>query len=257
MSRRRGRACEWTRATSRRGTYGRPESGRVRSRVSSQPGSSSSIRITPRATGRSSPRHSSTISRRLRPGAEELGVDARRDDPIVAGEPLARGRGRALGRGDERVDPARAASRAAPSPAGSRAAPARRSSRPRSSARAQREVGEARQRRARSRGRGRSRRARARPSDSRASRPERPCCFAGRSAPPGRSRSPRRRRRRAATRRPVAEIGRAARRREHGDRVSELAQLGGDARDVVVHLVRRRPRERRDQAEPHGPNRRD
>ena len=55
-------------AASRRGTYGRPESGRVRSSTSSQPGSSSSIRITPRASGRSRPRHSSTISCRFRPG---------------------------------------------------------------------------------------------------------------------------------------------------------------------------------------------
>ena len=51
-----------------RGTYGRPENGRVFNSTSSQPGSSSSIRITLRASWRSTPRHSSTITRRLRPG---------------------------------------------------------------------------------------------------------------------------------------------------------------------------------------------
>ena len=71
---------------------GCPESGRVRSSTSSQPGSSSSIRITPRATGRSRPRHSRTICFRLRPGRKSAGVDAGGDDAVVAGEALGGGR---------------------------------------------------------------------------------------------------------------------------------------------------------------------
>ena len=45
------------------------------------------------------------------------------------------------------------------------------------------------------------------------------------------------------------KVGRAAGGGEHGDGVPEPPQLGGDTGDVLVHLVRLRPGERRDQAD--------
>ena len=48
-----------------------------------------------------------------------------------------------------------------------------------------------------------------------------------------------------------AQIGGPARGSEHGHAVPELAQLGGDTGDVVVDLVGHRPGERRDEADPH------
>ena len=50
------------------------------------------------------------------------------------------------------------------------------------------------------------------------------------------------------------EIARAARRREDGDAVPELAQFRGDAGDVLVYIVRLRPREGRDQADAEEPS---
>jgi hypothetical protein len=47
-----------------------------------------------------------------------------------------------------------------------------------------------------------------------------------------------------------AKVGRAVRRREHGDLVAELAQLPRGPGDVLVHVVRLRPRERRDETDP-------
>ena len=52
------------------------------------------------------------------------------------------------------------------------------------------------------------------------------------------------------------QVGRAARRSEHGDRVPERPQLPRDPGDVLVDVVRLRPRERRHeaQAETHAPS---
>ena len=45
------------------------------------------------------------------------------------------------------------------------------------------------------------------------------------------------------------QVGRTARRRDHGHLVPEPAQLVADASDVLVDLVRLRPGERRDEAD--------
>ena len=129
------------------GTSGRPASGFVRRKTSSQPGSS---RERPhdraRRAGARRAATRATISRRFSAGPEELEVDPGRDEPVVAGEALGRCLGRLLGGRDERVDARRAAARAAPCRAGSRAAPARRSVATAKRVRvAQREVREARQ----------------------------------------------------------------------------------------------------------------
>ena len=47
------------------------------------------------------------------------------------------------------------------------------------------------------------------------------------------------------------ELRRAARRSEDADAVAAAPESRGDARDMVVGLVRQRPRERRDETDPH------
>ena len=48
---------------------------------------------------------------------------------------------------------------------------------------------------------------------------------------------------------PVPEVAGAGRRRDDGHHMAELAKLGRDTGDVVVHVVRLRPRERRDETD--------
>ena len=96
------RTC--TRCARSRGIAGRPISGRVRSRTTSQPGRSRTARSTPRATTRSLGRSSTTIVFDFVAGREQRRVDAGRDEAVVAREPL-------LGSGAHRLRSARAARR--------------------------------------------------------------------------------------------------------------------------------------------------
>ena len=193
-----------TRSRSASGIPGRVESGFVRSSTASQPGSSRSERSAARATGSEPEVQLDHDELPLRAGPEELGVDAGRDDPVVAREALRRrGRGR-LRRGDQRVDAgqqllAQRPPRRVAEPVGREEA--------RDAERLASRAGRGTRcsaARARSRGRRRSRPAAARAGGSRARRPGRRGSSAARPARPFRSRSsprPRRARARAARRR--------------------------------------------------------
>ena len=138
---RRGRSARDA-VASRRGIVGRPASGFVRRKTSSQSGSSRSARSTARRAGA---RRGATRARRAFASArtEELGVDAFGRGGSRPG--TARRRVRDLGEAATSASTRRGAGRAAPSRAGSRAARRRRSSRPQRRCVAQREVREARQ----------------------------------------------------------------------------------------------------------------
>ena len=225
-----------TRSRSASGMPGRVESGFVRSSTASQPGSSFSERSAARATG-SEPECSSITTRfRFAPGRKRLGVDARREDPIVAGEALRRRRGGRLGGGDQRVDPgeqllAQGPPRRIAEPVGREEA--------RDAERlgvAQREVRDARQPRLEA------------VDDVEAALLEREAevrADADRDAEAGATRdgnggADRDRLGGVAAREratPCREVGRPPRRREHGDRVPQRAQLLRDPGDMLVDVV--------------------
>ena len=243
------RTC--TRAARSRGIAGRPISGRVRSRTTSQPGRSRSACSTPRATTRSFGRSSTTIVLRLLGRGEQRRVDAGRERgdsrpgtaPRLLREPSRSARSaRRAGR---------AASRAASARADSRAGSATRTSRPRV--------------------RRLSRSARYESDGNPGSNPcttsNWPCASAsarfartptgtpicdrreiGTAGPTAITSASLASRERATAREQVAA---ARRRREHGHLVAEVAKSARDAGDVVVDVVRLRPGERRDQADPH------
>ncbi len=180
--------------------------------------------------------------------AEERPVDPRRDHRVVAGEALGRRLRRLLGCGEQRVDPAeqpRALRLARREEEAVRREERRDGERVRV---AQREVREARQprleavddveravgeceREVRADADGRGHRAAAGDGQCGADRDH-----VAELAPL--QRAPAR-----------AEVGGAVGRRQHGDGVAESPQLAGDAGDVVVHVVRLRPGERRDEAD--------
>ena len=187
----------------------------------------------------------------LRRGAEELEVDAGRDDAIVAGEAQRGGGGRLCRRGEESVDPAE---QLVPQRAARRVAEAVRAHERGHGERlrvAQREVGDARQagleavddvvaalleREAEVRAHADGH-AQARASRHGHRRTDRDHLGVGAAAE------------RAAAR---EQVGPAARGRQHGHRVTEAAERLRDASDVLVHVVRLRPRERGHEADAKG-----
>ena len=249
-ARARGRAA-------RAGSSAGPASGFVRRKTSSQSGSSRSARTTARderaLAGPPLERRRAFASCA---GLEELGVDALGDD---RGTRPGSARAAACGRLRRRAT----ARRCAPSePLALRRA--RRVAEPlgreeardgRARARlAQREVREARQPRLEAVDDVEVARGRARARGSPARRPARRSGCGARSGTAGPT-AISRRVGAVAQRAPAGgEVGRAVRRREHRHRVPALAQRRGDAGDVLVDVVRLRPRERRHEAdaESHG-----
>ena len=183
----------------------------------------------------------------LLPGTEELEVDAGRDDRVVAGEAFGRGVRRLAARRDEGVDATEqplalnAAGRVAETLRREKARDGERLGIPQGQVRQARQAGlEAvhdvvapdregeREVRAHA-----DRHADPAPPRDRHRRPESNDVGVGaveKRPPPG------------------EQVGRPARRREDGDVMAELAEPGGDACDVLVHVVRLRPGERRDEA---------
>ena len=237
-----------TRSRSVGGIGGRVESGFVRRSTALQPGSSRSERSAARATGREPEVSSITTSRRLPAGANSAVStpgETRRKSPGKRSAAAAAVRSRSPGA--RRCAPA--ASRAARAGAGSRAARTRGTSRPRAPAsRAGRGTMLAGP--ARSRARRRSGPARARAGGWRERPPERRGSTGARpTAAPIAIRS-------ASLAAPSArvagdEVGVPARGRQDGDRVAERAEPPGDPGDVLVHVVRLRPRERGHEADLH------
>ena len=239
------------RAPAQRPRQRRPAGERLRAQEDELPARQRSrAPARPRGSARRSPgRHSSTTSCRLRPGRKSSRSTPGRDHAVVAGQPLGRGlRGRAR-RSRRARRSGRAAARAAPCPAGSRAARARGRSRPRRRAR------------------------RAAPGTRGSAGPgSKPCTtsYSPRASASERlartpTGTPIRLRRETGTAGPSAisscaaaveqraaagdQVGRARRRREHGDVVAEAAQLLRDPGHVLVDVVRPRPGERRDQTD--------
>jgi len=184
-------------------------------------------------------------------GTKQIGVDALGDDPVLARKALRRGVGRFGGRRHERIDAReellalRLAGRIAEALRGEEARHAQRAGVP------QREVRQARQARLEpvhdvERAAGERRRQVRADADRKSD-----------AAPAGdRDRGPERDQRRlsaVAQRAPAGrEVRGPVRRSKHADRVATLPQGVGDARDVLVHVVRLRPRKRRDQANSKG-----
>ena len=251
---RRGRSRMRTRPASSRGIAGRGDQ-RARAEEDELPvraarAARASRRGRRRARSGAARRRSSCCFARRR---EERRVDAGREHAVVAGEALLRRGARLVGERDQRVDARRAASRAASGPAGSRAGSVRRTSR----------------RRARPCRAARDRRATAVPARSRGRRRSRPGASAWRRfawTPTGTPSCERRETGiagpsaitsagspRASARRPAS---RSAARVDGASTVTswpERAQGGRHPGDVVVHVVRLRPRERRHQADAHRP----
>ena len=187
----------------------------------------------------------------LLPGLEELGVDAFRDDPVVAREALRRRVGRLRRRGDEGVDPCEQL--LALRLRGRVPEPLRREEARNAQCACipEREVREARQAGLEA------------VDDVELSAGERCGQVRADSDRQADSASPRdrhgraqrdQRRLEAVTQGAPArrEVGRAVRRREDADRVAARPERVGDPRDVFVHVVRLRPRERRHQADSQG-----
>ena len=207
-------------------------------------------RITPRAITRSFGRSSTTIVFVLAAGREERRVDAGREQPVVAGEALLGRLARRLGERDQRVE---AREQLLALRAGRRVAePVRRRER-RDAQRvavAEREVGERRQ-----------------AGLEAVHDVEPPCCSAsdrfactptgtpicerreiGTAGPTAitSALSPR-----CSARRPASRSAARVDGAMHRHFVAEPPQFDRDAADVLVHVVRLRPRERRHQADPH------
>ena len=201
-----------TRPARSRGIAGRPISGRVRSRTTSQPGSSRSARSTPRATTRSFGRSSTTIVLLLRRGEKSVVSTPGETSAVVAGEPLL-GRGaNGLVQRDQRVEPAEQllALRAG----GRIAEPVRRGERGDRErvGVAEREVGERRQPGLEAVHDVELRPARARAPGSPGRRPARPSASGARSGSPARPRSRRRCSPRVERAAPGEQVGRPRRR---------------------------------------------
>ena len=188
------RTC--TRSRSGRGIVGRPVSGFVRSRMSSQSGSSASSCSTPRTSGRSSGRHSSTIELALAPATEHGGVDTLPTRSRSDRGSARRGLRRRLVVATSASSRPRSRSRCA-RPGGYDRRSGERRSRPSLRRRPAALGMTTRAGPARTRARRRSGRPRGRARGSRARRRERRFGCAVRSAPPARARRPRRRDRRA------------------------------------------------------------
>ncbi len=240
----------WTRRARPRGTAGRPISDRVRRSTASQSSSSRSSCSTPRATTRSFGRSSTTIVRRFSPGLKRVGVDAGRDDEVVAGKAFLGRVAHVVGEGDQRVDPPQQllplrACRRVPEPVDG--GEGRDPERVRV---AEGQVGERRQPRVepvhevvrallerlaevRLHAHGDAELRPARHRHRRAHGEHVGLLAAQQRAPPGQ------------------QVGRPGGRRDHRHLVAARPQGTRDACDVVVHVVRLRPRKRRHQADPH------
>ena len=240
------------RVRGRAGSRAGRSAGVVRSSTTSQSGSSRSACSTPRAT-------SALVRAQLdddrlplrRPARSSVGVDAGREQAVVAREALLGRVAHRLVERDQRVEPPEQllALRAR----GRIAEPVRRDERrdrERVACRGARGR-RATAARARSRARRRTRPARARARGSPGRRPARRAASGARSGSPGRPRSRRRRSPRSSARRPAS---RSAARVDGASTVTSCpsaTQRAGDARDVLVDVVRLRPRERRHEADAH------
>ena len=234
--------------------YGRVDSGFVRSRVSRQSGSSPSVWSAARSRGRSVWRHSSTISRSLSHRLEQRRVDAFRHDPVVAREAQGRRVGHLPGRRQQHVDsPEQLLALRAPGRIGEALGGQERRD-GQALGLAQREVREARQRGLEAvddvEAAGAERAREVRPHAERHAHAAAPRDRHGRAEHHELALLERAVDEREPARR---QICRAVRRRDDRHRVSQHAQLLRDPGYVLVHLVRPRPRERRDETDPKAP----